>query len=64
MPVMDGFEATKILRESNYTGPIIALTACSNREYRQKAFEIGFNDYITKPIRLNLLKNTIQQYIK
>ena len=51
MPIMDGFEATKILRSKGNQLPIIAQTAYAFSEDKQKAIESGCNDYISKPIR-------------
>lgn len=52
MPVMDGWEATKTLRKTNWGKdlPVIALTAQAMERDEEKAIEAGCNDYIPKPI--------------
>ncbi len=51
MPVMNGYEAVKIIRENNTRIPIVAQTAYAMTEERQLAIEAGCNYYITKPIK-------------
>jgi len=62
MPVMDGYEATKQLREKKYSVPIIALTAHAMKEEREKTQQYGFNDHVTKPIDRGVLLRTISHY--
>jgi CheY-like chemotaxis protein len=50
MPIMDGHKATQILREQNYSGLIVAVTASVLSAENEKAIESGCNAYIPKPI--------------
>ena len=63
MPLMDGFEATKVIRGFFPDIPIIAQTAYTNEKERQRIFECGCNDIITKPIDANKFKTTINKYL-
>ena len=49
MPVMDGYEATILLRRRGETLPIIALTASTPKEVESEAFAAGLNDVVVKP---------------
>jgi len=49
MPVMDGYEATTLLRKRGETIPIIALTASTPKEVESEAFSAGLNDVVVKP---------------
>ncbi len=59
MPLMDGYEATMTIRKSKPNLPIIAQTAYALPHDNIKCFEAGCNDYISKPINVNLLKKKI-----
>ena len=55
MPVMDGFELAKQIRKLNHDIPILFLTAKSMREDRIKGFQLGADDYLTKPFSMEEL---------
>lgn len=50
MPGMDGYELTKRLRESNYSLPILMVTAKQLPEDKHRGFIVGTDDYMTKPV--------------
>ena len=55
MPVMDGYEAMRIIKSRHPEIPIIAQTAYTMTEDRHKCIQAGFNDYIAKPINRTAL---------
>ncbi|MDP2335071.1 MAG: PAS domain S-box protein [Bacteroidota bacterium] len=64
MPDMDGYEATRQIRQFNNDVVIIAQTAFGLSGDREKAIEAGCNDYIAKPINKDGLLSIIQKYFK
>jgi len=62
MPGLDGFDATKQIRQLNKDVVIIAQTAFGFSDDREKALQIGCNDFITKPIRNAELFSMINKY--
>ena len=64
MPVMDGYEATRILREKGVTVPIIALTASIPGDIKNKVFDAGANDIVIKPFDPNHLYRIILHYTR
>jgi CheY-like chemotaxis protein/HPt (histidine-containing phosphotransfer) domain-containing protein len=67
MPEMDGFEAStqirRIEREQNRHTSIIAVTAHARNEDREKCLASGMDDYITKPVKPEELKNVIARRV-
>lgn len=64
MPKMDGMAATSTIRKENKKVPIIAMSAHALEREKQKCFEIGMNDYIAKPFKLEGLQEKMLKYIK
>lgn len=63
MPIMDGFETTKIIRtELKMNTPIIALTANAFKSELEQCLKIGMNDCVTKPFEEDVLLNTIAKW--
>lgn len=64
MPVMDGFEATAVIKQVQPDLPIIALTADAMPETYQKALAAGMVDYLTKPFVPEILYSKLAKYIR
>ncbi|ANF96444.1 hypothetical protein AR543_10810 [Paenibacillus bovis] len=68
MPVMDGFQATRKIRELEATEmrvavPIIALTANTSQEDRQRCLDVGMDDILTKPVNLDSLTRIMHKWL-
>ena len=63
MPIMDGLEATKAIKEKFPDLPIIALTANAFDSDRQLALEAGCNDFLSKPVSSDLCLQTIKKFV-
>ena len=64
MPKMDGYELAKKIREVDEFIPILFLTAKSQEEDRLQGFEIGGDDYITKPFSMKELSYRIEVFLR
>ena len=64
MPALNGLEATRIIRRTNETIPVIALTAYAFADDREKSLEAGCNDFLAKPVKIEELSKTIARYLK
>lgn len=62
MPVLDGYQAVKRLREKGYNRPVVALTAHAMAEDRQRCMAAGFNEYLSKPISPSSLMETVVRF--
>ena len=67
MPVLDGYQTTRAIRLGdgipNPQIPIIAMTANAMKGDDQKCFDAGMDDYISKPIDVELLQQKLQQWL-
>ena len=63
MPVMDGLEASRLIRASGDATPIIALTAHALPENREQTRAAGMNGFLTKPIRLKDLARELEKWL-
>jgi len=67
MPVMDGFEATALIRkwdeETNRRTPIIALTANVTAEQQAQCFAAGMDDYLAKPFTNAQLSDVVSRWL-
>ena len=64
MPIMDGYEATRLIRNTYKSAiPIIALTANAQRGEREKCISLGMDDYLSKPFTEQDLIHTISKNI-
>lgn len=63
LPVMDGFEATRQIRQHFQSLPIIGLSSNAMQSDVEKAIKAGCTDYLTKPIDEDVLMKKLQEYL-
>ena len=65
MPVMDGLEATRILKADATTKniPIVVLTSYAMKGDKERILEAGCNEYLSKPIDIRELLKTVSKYL-
>ena len=63
MPVMDGLEATKLIKDQCPDLPVVALTANAFDNDRQLAFDAGCVDFLSKPVSSEACLSTIKKYV-
>lgn len=64
MPIMDGYSATQYIRQQlKLTLPIVALTANTGEDEKQKALTCGMDDYLTKPIDYSVLMKLLSRFL-
>ncbi|MFH2002497.1 MAG: response regulator, partial [Planctomycetota bacterium] len=67
MPDMDGYEATRMIRAleaGKNSIPIIAMTANAMKGDRTKCLEVGMDDYISKPVKRQVLEDKLRQWVR
>lgn len=62
VPVMDGFEATRIIKETYFLETVVALTADESFDVREKCEAIGFDDFATKPLQWDGLAALLEKH--
>jgi len=66
MPEMDGFETTRVIRQREHGQsriPVIALTAHALHAERERCLQSGMDDYITKPVHLEVLRQALERWV-
>ncbi len=68
MPIMDGFEATVVIRDQsstvlNHDVPIIAMTANAMKEDRDKCLDLGMDDFISKPVKKDVIAALLVKWL-
>lgn len=65
LPLLDGFEAARRIRESAEIGgvPVIFLSGCAEKHYRNAGSEAGGKEYLVKPLDFEKLQNALGKYL-
>ena len=63
MPNVDGRESTRLIRQTGYKAPIVALTAFADESNKKECMESGMDFFLAKPIRRPALKHVLKTYI-
>ena len=62
MPLINGYEAVKLLQEEGFDYPIVALTAHTAKGVKEKCLSVGCTDYLSKPINAQALLEMVSRY--
>ena len=64
MPVMDGFTATRLMRERGWTLPVLALTANAMKGFETEIEAAGFTGHLTKPVDIDAMLAALAQHLQ
>ncbi len=64
MPNMNGIDAAREIRRMDDKVPVVALTAYAFTNDREKSLEAGCNEYLSKPVKLDTLIETLNKYLR
>lgn len=64
MPVLDGYDTTRLIRKVDSKVPVIAQTAFAMDDEKAKCIEAGCDDYLSKPICMSELLKTVRKYVR
>lgn len=62
MPTVDGLQSTRLIRETGFSAPIVALSAYADEGNVKKCIESGMDFFLSKPIRRPALKQVLKRY--
>ncbi len=62
MPNMDGLTATKLIRETGFHHPIVALTAFTEQSNVDECYQVGMDHFLAKPLRRPQLKEMLEKF--
>jgi two-component system, sensor histidine kinase len=63
MPEKNGLDAAYEIRMMGYKMPIVAMTANAGEDDKTQALEAGMNNYLSKPVNINVLKNILSKLV-
>jgi DNA-binding response OmpR family regulator len=64
MPEMDGYELTRSLRDANFNMPVLMVTAKDTFPDKKKGFDLGADDYMTKPVDMDELTLRVKALLR
>lgn len=62
MPTVDGLQSTRLIRETGFSAPIVALSAFAEESNVKECIESGMNFFLPKPIRRPALRQVLKRY--